>query len=74
MAAWPRPAYPAATVVSPSDHSEHALDAFAQVVEPRRYAWPGSAVLIDDEEPEPRLLELLVDLNPLSGGAGMLPQ
>ena len=106
------------TVVSPSDPSEHALEAFAQVVrEPRlgqrgrqdrlrphppaarrrprraddsrtrywntgswiyepdlgsrqayarylRYAWPGTAVVIDDEEPEPRLVELLADLNP----------
>jgi UDP-2,3-diacylglucosamine pyrophosphatase LpxH len=120
----PHRAYPAASVVSPSDPSEHALEAFAQVVAnlgwaerserivfahthqplasvrssadsrtrywntgswiyepPRgsrqayerylRYAWPGSAVLIDDEEPEPRLLELLVDLNPLAGGAGL---
>ncbi|HSR95220.1 MAG TPA: hypothetical protein VLK56_10180, partial [Solirubrobacterales bacterium] len=111
-------------VVSPSDPSEHALEAFAKVVdnlgwsgesekivfahthqplacvrsskdsrtrywntgswiyEPDlgsrqayarylRYAWPGSAVLIDDEEPEPRLLELLADLNPLRGGPGM---
>jgi UDP-2,3-diacylglucosamine pyrophosphatase LpxH len=123
-AAWPRPAYPAASVVSPSDPSEHALEAFAKVVdnlawardtdkivfahthqplacvrsgadsrtrywntgswiyEPDlgsrqayarylRYAWPGSAVVIDDEEPEPRLVELLVDLNPLNGGAGL---
>jgi UDP-2,3-diacylglucosamine pyrophosphatase LpxH len=123
-AAWPRPAYPAASVISPSDPSERALDAFAQVVanlgwaessdrivfahthqplacvgssvdsrtrywntgswiyEPDlgsrqayarylRYAWPGTAVVIDDEEPEPRLLELLADLNPLAGGAGL---
>ncbi len=123
-AAWPRPAYPAASVVSPSDPSEHALEAFAQVVanlgwnreadrivfahthqplacvrssgdsrtrywntgswiyEPDlgsrqayarylRYAWPGTAVAIDDEEPEPRAIELLADLNPLNGGAGM---
>lgn len=122
--AWPRPAYPAATVVSPSDPFEHALAAFAQVVanlgwdrqadrivfahthqplaavradgdsrtrywntgswiyEPDlgsrqayarylRYAWPGTAIVIDDEEPEPRLLELLGDLNPLSGGPGL---
>ena len=33
-----------------------------------RYAWPGTAIVIDDEEPEPRLLELLADLNPLAGG------
>jgi UDP-2,3-diacylglucosamine pyrophosphatase LpxH len=123
-AAWPRPAYPAASVVSPSDPSEHALEAFAQVVENLgwgagsdkivfahthqplacvqssgdsrirywntgswiyepdlgsrqayarylHYAWPGTAVVIDDEEPEPRLLELLADLNPLNGGAGL---
>jgi UDP-2,3-diacylglucosamine pyrophosphatase LpxH len=123
-AAWPRPAYPAASVVSPSDPSEHALEAFAQVVanlgwnreadkivfahthqpladvrsrrntptrywntgswiyEPDlgsrqayarylRYAWPGTAVVIDDEEPEPQLLELLADLNPLNGGPGL---
>ena len=123
-AAWPQPAYPAASVVSPSDPSEGALEAFAQVVanlgwgaetdrivfahthqpladvrssldsrirywntgswiyEPDlrsrqayarylRYAWPGTAVVIDDEEPEPRLLELLADLNPLAGGAGI---
>ena len=123
-AAWPRPAYPAASVISPSDPSEHALEAFAQVVgnlgwnheadrivfahthqplacvrssqdsrtrywntgswiyEPDlgsrqayarylRHAWPGTAIVIDDEEPEPRLVELLADLNPLTGGAGM---
>ncbi|HMJ73683.1 MAG TPA: metallophosphoesterase [Solirubrobacterales bacterium] len=120
------PAYPAASVVSPSDPSEHALEAFAQVVENLgwseesdrivfahthqplacvqssgdsrirywntgswiyepdlgsrqayarylRYAWPGTAVVIDDEEPEPRLLELLADLNPLNGGRGLPP-
>lgn len=119
-----RPAYPAASVVSASDPVEHALEAFAQVVENlgwgheadkivfahthqplagvgsrrdsrtrywntgcwiyepdlsspqaqaryQRYAWPGTAIVIDDEEPEPRLLELLVDLNPLGGGAGL---
>ena len=105
-------------MISPSDPSEHALEAFAKVVanlgwdkeaerivfahthqpladvrcadRPRtrywntgswiyepdlgsrqayarylRYAWPGTAIVIDDEEPEPRLLELLADLNPL---------
>ena len=31
-------------------------------------AWPGTAVLIDTEVPEPRLLELLADLNPLRSG------
>jgi UDP-2,3-diacylglucosamine pyrophosphatase LpxH len=121
---WPRPVYPQASVVSRSDPSEHALEAFAQVVanlgwneetdrivfahthqpladvrssgDPRtrywntgswiyepdlgsrqaygrylRYAWPGTAVLIDDERREPELLELLADLNPLNGGPGM---
>ena len=124
QAAWPHPAYPAASVISPSDPSEHALEAFAKVTanlgwdkeaerivfahthqpladvrcaaHPRtrywntgswiyepdlasrqayarylRYAWPGTAIVIDDEEPEPRLLELLADLNPLTGGAGL---
>jgi UDP-2,3-diacylglucosamine pyrophosphatase LpxH len=124
QAAWPHPAYPAASVISPSDPSEHALEAFAKVAanlgwdkeagqivfahthqpladvccaeRPRtrywntgswiyepdlasrqaygrylRYAWPGTAIVIDDEEPEPRLLELLADLNPLAGGAGL---
>jgi UDP-2,3-diacylglucosamine pyrophosphatase LpxH len=121
---WPRPVYPQASVVSRSDPSEHALEAFARVVanlgwsaesdrivfahthqpladvrssrdsrtrywntgswiyEPDlgsrqayarylRYAWPGTAVTIDDEQPEPRLVELLADLNPLAGGPGM---
>ena len=36
-----------------------------------RYAWPGTAIVIDDEQPEPRLLELLADLNPLAGGPGL---
>ena len=122
--ALPRPLYPEPTVVSRSDPSQHALEAFAQVVhnldwgkgverivfahthqpladvrashdgdirywntgcwiyEPDlssrqayarylRYAWPGTAVVIDDEEPQPRLLELLADLNPLNGGPGL---
>ncbi|HEX6665138.1 MAG TPA: metallophosphoesterase [Solirubrobacterales bacterium] len=121
-----RPLYPEPTVVSRSDPSEHALEAFAQVVanldwgegtdqivfahthqpladarssadsrirywntgswiyEPDlgsrqayarylRYAWPGTAVVIDTDEPEPRLLELLADLNPLHGGPGLPP-
>ena len=121
-AAWPRPTYPAAGVVSPSDPSEHAVEAFAQVVENLgwnreanrivfahthqpladvrssrdsrtrywntgcwiyepdlssrqayarylRYGWPGTAVVIDDDEAEPRLLELLADLNPAAAGS-----
>ncbi|HET6997453.1 MAG TPA: metallophosphoesterase [Solirubrobacterales bacterium] len=123
-AAWSRPLYPEPTVVSRSDPSEHALEAFVQVVrnlewnrgvekivfahthqplddvrchsdgqvrywntgswiyEPDlgsrqayarylRYAWPGTAVLIDEAEPQPRLLELLADLNPLQDGPGL---
>jgi len=119
-----QPAYPAASVISPSDPSERALEAFAKVVanlgwdrdtdrivfahthqpladvradggrgtrywntgswiyEPDRssrqayerylqYAWPGTAVVIDDERPEPELIELLSDLNPLNGGPGL---
>ncbi len=122
--AWSRPIYPEPTVVSRSDPSEHALEAFVQVVrnlewdrgveqivfahthqpladvrcrsdghvrywntgswiyEPDlgsrqayarylRYAWPGTAVLIDEAESQPRLLELLADLNPLQGGPGL---
>jgi UDP-2,3-diacylglucosamine pyrophosphatase LpxH len=38
-----------------------------------RHAWPGTAIVINDSEPQPRLLELLADLNPLAGGPG-LPQ
>jgi UDP-2,3-diacylglucosamine pyrophosphatase LpxH len=36
-----------------------------------RYAWPGTALVLDDEEPAPRLLRLLADLNPLAGGPGL---
>jgi UDP-2,3-diacylglucosamine pyrophosphatase LpxH len=121
---WSRPIYPEPTVVSRSDPSEHALEAFARVVENLgwdreaetivfahthqpladvrssrgdrtrywntgswiyepdlgsrqayarylRYAWPGTAVLIDADEPQPRLLEMLADLNPLNGGPGL---
>ncbi len=118
-----RPQYPEPTVLSRSSPTEHALEAFSQVVanlgydqeaekivfahthqplddvrashgrtrywnsgcwiyEPDlssrqayarycRYAWPGTAILIDDSEPQPRLLELLADLNPLAGGPGL---
>jgi UDP-2,3-diacylglucosamine pyrophosphatase LpxH len=121
-----RPLYPEPTVIARSDPSEHALEAFAQVVanlgwgdgveqivfahthqplacvrasqngairywnsgcwiyEPDlssrqayarylRYAWPGTAIAIDTDQPEPRLLELLADLNPLTGGPGLPP-
>lgn len=55
-----RPVFPAAGAVSPSDPSEHALEAFPQVVEN-----------LDWGEPEPRLVELLADLNPLRGGPSL---
>ena len=124
--AFNRPLYPEPTVISRSDPSEHALEAFAQVVanldwdreaeqivfahthqpladvrstrggttrywnsgcwiyEPDlgsraayarylRYAWPGTAIVIDDSEPQPRLVEALADLNPLNGGPGLPP-
>jgi hypothetical protein len=38
-----------------------------------RYAWPGTAVLIDEDEPQPRLIELLADQSPLVGGPGLPP-
>jgi UDP-2,3-diacylglucosamine pyrophosphatase LpxH len=117
------PQYPEPTVLSRSSPTEHALEAFSQVVanlgwdreadrivfahthqpladvrasrgttrywnsgcwiyEPDlssrqayarycRFAWPGTAIVIDDSEPAPRLLELLADLNPLAGGPGL---
>ncbi len=117
------PQYPEPTVLSRSSPTEHALEAFSQVVtglgwdgeaekivfahthqplddvrattgatrywnsgcwiyEPDltsrqayarycRWAWPGTAIVIDDSEPQPRLLELLADLNPLAGGPGL---
>jgi UDP-2,3-diacylglucosamine pyrophosphatase LpxH len=121
-----RPIYPEPTVISRSDPTEHALEAFAQVVanlgwdreveqivfahthqpltdvrssqsgttrywnsgcwiyEPElgsraayarylRYAWPGTAIVIDDEAPCPHLVECLADLNPLNGGPGLPP-
>ncbi len=123
---WSVPIYPEPTVVDRSDPSQHALDAFAQVVanlgwaaatdkivfahthqpladvraadvsptrywntgswiyEPElgsrqayarylRYAWPGTAILLDTEAPQPQLLELLADLNPRHGGPGLPP-
>jgi UDP-2,3-diacylglucosamine pyrophosphatase LpxH len=122
--AFSRPLYPEPTVISRSDPSERALEAFAQVVanldwgagteqivfahthqpladvrsasgdglrywntgswiyEPDlgsrqayarylRYAWPGTAVLIDVDAPQPQLLSMLNDLNPLHGGPGL---
>jgi len=36
-----------------------------------RNAWPGTAVLIDTDEPQPRLLRLREHLNPLNAAAGV---
>jgi UDP-2,3-diacylglucosamine pyrophosphatase LpxH len=121
--AFSRPLYPEPTVISRSDPSERALEAFAQVVENLgwganeqivfahthqpladvqsargdrvrywntgswiyepdlgsrqaygrylRYAWPGTAVLIDAQAPQPQLLSMLDDLNPINGGPGL---
>jgi Calcineurin-like phosphoesterase len=119
-----RPLYPQPTVISRSDPSDRALEAFAQVIENLdwsaagekivfahthqpladvesargdrvrywntgswiyepdlssrqayarylRYAWPGTAVLIDAEAPRPQLLSMLEDLNPMHGGPGL---
>lgn len=40
-------------------------DAYARYLQD---GWPGTAVVVDTDEPEPRLLELMTDLNPLAGG------
>ena len=36
-------------------------------------AWPGTAVLVDTDRPEPELVSCLADLNPLTAGAKRLP-
>jgi hypothetical protein len=43
-----------------------SLDAYTNYL---RHAWPGTAVLIDTERPEPELIEMLADQNPLNGGS-----
>jgi UDP-2,3-diacylglucosamine pyrophosphatase LpxH len=40
-------------------------DAYVRYLE---RAWPGTAVLIDTSQPEPQLVEMLADQNPLHGG------
>ena len=37
-------------------------------------AWPGTAVLVDTDRPEPELVSCLADLNPLTAGAKRLPE
>jgi predicted phosphodiesterase len=39
-----------------------------------RIAWPGTAVLVDTERPEPELVHCLADLNPLGPRAEHLPE
>jgi hypothetical protein len=39
-----------------------------------RIAWPGTAVLVDTEAPEPQLVHCLADLNPLHEGGDRLPE
>jgi hypothetical protein len=39
-----------------------SLDSYERYL---RIAWPGTAVLIDTERPEPELISCLADLNPL---------
>jgi hypothetical protein len=39
----------------------------------QKRAWPGTAVLIDTDDEQPRLIEILADLNPLNGGPGITP-
>jgi hypothetical protein len=47
------------------------LSSHAAFVDYLRRGWPGTVITIDTEEPEPRLVELLADLNPLNGGSGL---
>jgi len=46
---------------------EPALRSNSAYIAYLRNAWPGTAVLIDSDEPEPRLLRLREHLNPLHG-------
>jgi hypothetical protein len=39
-----------------------------------RIAWPGTAVLVDTDRPEPELVSCLAGLNPLTAGAERLPE
>ena len=49
---------------------EPALRSNSAYIAYLRNAWPGTAVLIDSDEPEPRLLRLREHLNPLHGEDG----
>jgi hypothetical protein len=46
-----------------------SLDSYERYL---RIAWPGTAVLIDTDRPEPELIGCLADLNPLPPGAEKL--
>ena len=52
-------------IYEPELGSREAYDRYLQ------YAWPGTAILIDEDAPQPQLLELLADLNPRNGGEGL---
>ena len=45
---------------------EPDLSSYEAYVGYLRHAWPGTAVLIDSDEPQPRLLRLREHLNPLN--------
>ena len=45
--------------------SDPDLSSYEAYVGYLRHAWPGTAVLIDSDEPQPRLLRLREHLNPL---------
>jgi len=47
---------------------EPAVSSYEQYARYLERAWPGTAVLVDTERPEPELIETLADQNPLGGG------
>lgn len=52
-------------IYEPDLSSPEAYDSYLE------RAWPGTAILIDTDEPQPRLIETMADLNPLNGGPGI---
>ena len=53
---------------------EPTLGSLASYERYLRIAWPGTAVVVDTERPEPELVHCLADLNPLAQGAEHLPE
>jgi hypothetical protein len=47
---------------------EPAVASYDKYADYLERAWPGTAVLVDTERPEPELIETLADQNPLHGG------